>query len=543
MDRSESETRGLRQVFDAMIDGVLQFDRAGHIIMANRAACRMLGWDPSGRELVEIGLAGRLFHSDGTALPASEYPAVRALAGETMRDQPLMFMTASERPASMLSSASPLIEDGHVMGAIVSFHDVTSLEAANARLRETAVQSAALVRIGSIISSTLEFDEIMQASIRETCEAVGAESAAILMWTGTEWLTRYSYRFPDDIIGVVLTDAEAPHAAMARAGRAPVAIDDTYNDPRVNREVMEGYGIRSVLTMPLIAQSQVIGVMFLNHHARPVAFTPGQIEFTANVATTISLALHNARLYAGQRDVADTLQQAMLMLPDRLQGVDFSCIYRSATESARVGGDFYGLFQLPDDRVGLAIGDVSGKGLEAAATAAVVKNTIRAYALAGDTPREVLRKTNEAMGPWLDLESFVTVLFGVLDPKTRTFTYCCAGHPPAVLFGPTHPPISLREGGTVIGPFADSLYVEDACPVAQRDFLVLYTDGLTEAHGEDSLYGEARLLDVLRSVPAGATAEQVVEHVFFDALDFADGHLSDDLALLAIRLAPDPERD
>jgi serine phosphatase RsbU (regulator of sigma subunit) len=295
--------------------------------------------------------------------------------------------------------------------------------------------------------------------------------------------------------------------------------------------------------MPLIAQSQVIGVMFLNHHDRPVAFTPGQIEFTANVATTISLALHNARLYAGQRDVADTLQQAMLMLPDRLPGVDFSCIYRSATESARVGGDFYGLFQLPANRVGLAIGDVSGKGLEAAATAAVVKNTIRAYALAGDAPREVLRKTNEVMGPALDLESFVTVLFGILDPETRTFTYCCAGHPPAVMFGPAHAPISLREGGTVIGPFPDSRYVEETCPVAPDDFLVLYTDGLTEAHGEDSLYGEVRLFDALRSVPALATAEQVAEHVFFDALDFADGHLSDDLALIAIRLAPAPEHD
>jgi PAS domain S-box-containing protein len=538
MDRRETETRDLRQAFDAMVDGVLQFDPEGRIVMANRAAGRMLGWDPSGRELAELVLAGRLFHRDGTPLPATEYPAVRALAGETVRDHPLLFKTSAGQRSSMLSSASPLLEDGHVTGAIVTFHDVTSLETANARLRETARQSAALVRIGSVVSSTLEADEIMQAAIRETCEAVGAETAAIAMRTDDAWLTRYSYRFPSDIIGVVLSDAEAPHAAMALATRIPVAIDDALNDPRINGDVMARYGIRSVLTMPLIAQSQVIGVMFLNHHTRPVAFTPTQIEFASNVATTISLALHNARLYAGQRAVADTLQQAMLAVPERLPGVEFSCIYRSAGESARVGGDFYAVFQLAGGRVGVAVGDVSGKGLEAAAHAAMVKNTIRAYALAGDAPADVLRKTNLAMGPSLSAESFVTVLFGVIDPSNGTFTYSSAGHPPAVLFGGGHEPTMLREGGTIIGPFPDSTYREETCRVAPRDHLLLYTDGLTEARGADSRYGEERLVAALRTVPARASAEQLVEHVFFDVLDFADGHLSDDLALLVIRLAP-----
>jgi hypothetical protein len=525
-------------VFDAMIDGVLHFDPAGRIVMANRAAGRMLGWDPGGHELHELGLAGRLFHRDGSLLPPTEYPAVRALAGETVRDQPLLFETSADQSASVLSSASPLLEDGRVTGAIVSFHDVTSLEIANARLRETAQLSAALIRIGGIVSSTLETDEIMQAAIRETCDAVGAQTASIVVRQDGAWLTRFSYRFPAEIVGVVLTDQEAPHAAVALATRAPVAIDDATNDPRVNPEIMQRYGIRSVLTMPLMVQNQVIGVMFMNHHTAPVAFTPTQIEFTANVATTISLALHNAKLYSAQRDVANTLQQAMLTLPEHLPGVDYSCIYRSASESARVGGDFYGLFQLPEGRIGLAVGDVSGKGLEAAATASVVKNTIRAYALAGDAPSEVLRKTNEVMGPALDVESFVTVLFGVLDPVARTFTYSSGGHPPAVLLGKDHDPRLLREGGTIIGPFPGSTYREETCQIALRDYLVLYTDGLTEARGERSRYGEARLLETLRTAPARASAEQLVEHLFFDALDFSDGHLSDDLAILAIRLAP-----
>jgi serine phosphatase RsbU (regulator of sigma subunit) len=483
-------------------------------------------------------LAGRLSYRDRTPLPPSEYPAVRALAGETVHDQPLLFSSPGDQSASVLASASPLLKNGRVTGAIVSFHDVTSLEAANARLTEAARMSAALVRIGGVVGSTLEVDEIMQAAIRDTCDAVGAETAAIVLRRDGMWLTSHSYRFPDEIIGVLLTDEEAPHAAVALATRAPVAIDDAMADPRVNPVVMQRYGIRSVLTMPLISQGEVMGVMFMNHHTAPVAFTPSQVEFTANAATTISLALRNAKLYAGQRTVADTLQQAMLTLPERLPGVDYSCIYRSASESARVGGDFCGIFQLPEGRIGITVGDVSGKGLEAAAMASMVKNTIRAYALAGDPPSEVMRKTNEVMGPALDIESFVTALFGVLDPASREFSYSSAGHPPAILFGRGHAAQLLHHGGTVIGPFTASCYGQETCSVDPRDYLVLYTDGLTEARSEHSRYGEERLLAAIQGAPARAKAGQVAEHLFFDALDFADGHLSDDLAILVIRLAP-----
>jgi serine phosphatase RsbU (regulator of sigma subunit) len=287
--------------------------------------------------------------------------------------------------------------------------------------------------------------------------------------------------------------------------------------------------------MPLIVQKRVIGVMFMNHHTEPVAFTPAQIGFASNVATTISLALHNAELYEGQRTVADTLQQAMLTIPDHLPGVEFSCLYRSATESARVGGDFYDMFEAQCGRVGITIGDVSGKGLEAAATAAMVKNTVRAYALAGDAPADVLHKTNNVIRFSLDPASFVSVLFGVLDPVDRTFTYSSGGHPPPILLGNDREPTLLRAGGTVIGPVPDAAYAQETCLLGPRDYLVLYTDGLTEAGAGGVRYGEDRLLTVLRDVPRRATPEHLVEHLFFDALDFAGGTLSDDLALLAIR--------
>jgi PAS domain S-box-containing protein len=538
MKTAGSEPEDLRQVFDAMVDGVIHFDAHGRIILANRAACRMLGWDPTARELVDLGLKSRLFARDGSQLTAHQYPAARALAGETLRDFPLLFRSPSGQTCVVVTSASPFVRDGEITGAIVSFHDVTLQEAALQELREAAGQSAALARIGGIVGSTLEVDEIMRAAIRETCEAVGAETAAIVMRRDGAWLTTYSYHWEQDIIGIVLTDEEAPHAAMALASAAPVAIDDALNDPRVNREVMEGYGVRSVLTMPLIQKSTVIGAMFMNHHSKAVAFSQGQIDFAAHAAATISLALRNAELFDNQRRVADTLQQAMLTLPDHIPDVQFSCLYHSATESARVGGDFYDIFRIPGRRIGVVVGDVPGKGLAAAATAAMAKNVIKAYALVGERPSEVLRMANEALRPSLDAASFVTILFGVLDVDAHTLTYSSGGHPPALLLRDGAPARFLSEGGTVVGAFADAAFGEQTQAIEPGETLMLYTDGLTEARWEGALYGEPGLSRAVAAAPEHASPERLVEYLFFDVLDFAGGQLSDDLALLAVRLAP-----
>jgi sigma-B regulation protein RsbU (phosphoserine phosphatase) len=535
MRNAMSDSGDLFAIFDAMVDGVLVFDADGTCISANSTARRMLGWDPAASTLDEIGPAVKLRRPGGARIPREELPAMRALAGLTVTDQALEFENEAHEVWSVLTSCAPFMRNDTVAGAVVSFHDVTSLEEATAQLRVSERLSRSLLRISDLVNSTHEVDEIMQRIISETCDAVGAETAAIVMRENGVWSTRYSYRFPGDIIGVILTDEDAPHAAMALATAAPVAINDAYEDPRINRAVMEGYGIRSVLTMPLISQGSVIGVMFMNHHTRPVAFSTAQIDFAANVASSISLALQNAHLYENERRVADTLQRAMLVLPESLPGIEFGTLYRSATESARVGGDFYDLFELAGGRIGVLIGDVSGKGLEAATATSAAKATVRAYALAGDEPADVLRKTNSVMRGALGTADFVTIHFGQLDPVTGDYLYSSGGHPPAILLRQDGSSTSLGCGGTILGPFLDSRYDQERVVLGTGDTLLLYTDGLTEARRGSDLYGEERVHGALRSA-VGLTPQRVVEQVFFDAVDFADGRLSDDLALLAVRV-------
>jgi serine phosphatase RsbU (regulator of sigma subunit)/HAMP domain-containing protein len=394
----------------------------------------------------------------------------------------------------------------------------------------------ALAMVNRLAHSTLAFGEIMQRIISVTCDAVGAETAAIVMRENGAWCTAYSYNFPQEIIGVVLTDEQAPHAAMALKSGRPVAIDDGRADPRVNGEVLTSYGIRSVLTMPLIVQDEVIGVMFMNHHTRAVEFTSAQIDFAASVAATVALALHNARLYEGEHRIAETLQKSLLALPETLPRVRFAHVYRSATEAARVGGDFYDLFEIEHGLIGITCGDVSGKGLDAAAQTSVVKNAIRAQATdAGKTPAEAMAAANRLLLRESGPEMFATVFFAVLDTATGRIVYCNAGHTSGVIVRPGSPAVLLEANSTIVGAFPDSVFADSEAFMETEDLLFLYTDGLTEARGADGLFGEERLVTLLEELQS-SEPWSAATHVIQEAGDFAGGHLSDDLAIIAVAL-------
>lgn len=396
--------------------------------------------------------------------------------------------------------------------------------------------SIALAEVNRLAHSTLDFGEVMHRIMSVTCDAVGAETAAIVLRENGVWITRYSYNFSEDIIGVVLTDEQAPHAAMALKTGQPVAIDDAYNDPRINSEVMQQYGIRSVLTMPLVVQDEVIGVVFMNHHAKAVEFSRGQVEFVSNVAATVALALHNARLYEGEHRIAETLQRSLLALPGSIPRIRFAHVYRSATLAAQVGGDFYDLFEIEGDLVGVTIGDVSGKGLDAAVLTSLVKNSIRAQAMDVEkTPAQVMSITNRLVLRASAPEVFATVFFGVLDTGTGRLRYCNAGHTTGFFGHPGSSMGQLASSSTLVGGLPEARFSDSEVTLRRDDLLFLYTDGLTEARGEQGMFGVDRLIGILEDSASG-DPWVVATRVIQECATFAGGHLSDDLAILAVAL-------
>lgn len=261
------------------------------------------------------------------------------------------------------------------------------------------------------------------------------------------------------------------------------------------------------------------------------------VELRAANQELRALAEEIALRYEAEHRVAEVLQEALLALPDSVKGIDFGARYASGSDNTRVGGDFYDLFEICDGKVGILVGDVSGKGLEAATLTSVVRNSVRMRAMDGLSPGETMTKTNEAFYALTSTDTFVTAFFGVLDIRTGCLEYVGAGHPPAMIVRRGDAVETLGSTSPIVGAFLGTAFVGTTADMVSGDVLFVYTDGVVEARGcGPELFGQERLRALLAALPAGADPDAVAEAVFDDVLAYSGGKMRDDLALLAIRL-------
>ena len=182
--------------------------------------------------------------------------------------------------------------------------------------------------------------------------------------------------------------------------------------PEEVRRVVTQIGMRLVLTVPIVAKGELFGYVGLDERGARREFSGREIGLAKAICDQAAAALDNARLYQQEHDVAQALRAALLKLPDEIPGLTFAHHYHPAVQPAHVGGDFYDLFELDHGLVGVVVGDISGKGIEAAVLTSLVKNTIRAHATEkGKTPAEVLALTNTVLARETAAETFATVFF------------------------------------------------------------------------------------------------------------------------------------
>ncbi len=289
------------------------------------------------------------------------------------------------------------------------------------------------------------------------------------------------------------------------------------------------------MVVPLVSGNVPLGTLTLVY-ADPAHPDVEHIAIASDFGRRAALALDHARRYQVERTTADSFQRAVLpaVLP-RLENVAFSASYSAASESRRVGGDFYDAFMLPNGRVALTIGDVTGHGLEAAVIMGEIRQSLRAVAMFEDAaPSQILDHASRLLVA-SGRSVFVTAVYGVLDPRTGAFEYATAGHPsPVVYDGHTLQrlsgsglPIGLRDGEGV----DFSLALPPACTI------VLYTDGLIE-FGRDLAEGDRRLDNAIVSLNgvSDGIAATIMQRVL------GDDQATDDIAILTATIRALPER-
>jgi serine phosphatase RsbU (regulator of sigma subunit) len=290
---------------------------------------------------------------------------------------------------------------------------------------------------------------------------------------------------------------------------------------------------RSATVVPMVARGRLLGVMSFVHAGAPQR---GRLRVLEDLTGRAALAFDNARLYAERARVAQTLRRSLMpaALPS-VPGLELDCYFRPMGAGNEVGGDFYDVFT---DRDGcwLVVGDVCGKGAEAAVLTAFLRHTTLAYAREGERPARVLERVNSAMLEQDFGGRFATAVLARLEfvPEGVALTVAAAGHPPALVSRAGGVTEELGTGGTLLGIFADARIGEDSTVLRVGDSLALYTDGLSEAHAP------ARMLtsEELQAALADRSPESAEEAIaaLLGLVDLSQG-ARDDIAILAVRIA------
>jgi serine phosphatase RsbU (regulator of sigma subunit)/transcriptional regulator with GAF, ATPase, and Fis domain len=291
-----------------------------------------------------------------------------------------------------------------------------------------------------------------------------------------------------------------------------------------------------LLIVPIESETpqHVAALVMLDKQVGRGTFDDDDRLLAATLAATLGASLHNATVYQREHEIAETFQQAMLMQPPPLPGVDVGVCYRAATEAAKVGGDFYDLVSLGPNRLMVVVGDVCGKGLAAAAESAIVRYMLRAYAQE-EPPGQALSRLNATVLNQLPGQPFITLVVAYVDVARHMIEYAVAGHPrPTAFSARTEFPLP-SEGGVPVGIFRGAIYPTHRVVLPEDSCVVLYTDGLIEARSETVMFGEKRLVEVVHDGLA-LGAQELSEHLMETVRAYAGGVLADDCAVVVVRL-------
>lgn len=404
------------------------------------------------------------------------------------------------------------------------------------RTKRIEEREAFLARAGARLSASLDVGATLAAIVNLAVERMGAWARVdVLDDDGRFIIEQSASKIPAEtsalrtLIGTVVDGALEMRFREALESRE-VVVD------RDNLLLSNGpVGVRSGVTLlvPLNSGDTGIGVFSLMfvHEDRP---DEGDIALARDFGRRAAQALDHARLYERERTTADALQRAMLpqVLP-QINDVSFSASYSAASESQRVGGDFYDAFVLPNGLVALTIGDVTGHGLEAAVIMGEIRQALRAASFELAEPSTILDRASRlliASGRTV----FVTAVFGLLDRATGEFRYATAGHPSPLVFH-SHGLTRLSSSGLPIG-LRDDEGVDFSIVLEPGSTIVLFTDGLME-FARDLVDGERRIEEAITEL-AGGNTEHLASSIMTQVL--GDDQATDDIAILTATLGDAP---
>jgi PAS domain S-box-containing protein len=530
--------------------------REPKFVWVNDVLCEELGY--SREELLKISPFALLEEESADKLRER----MRALQAGS-RPNPFVdytCLTKDGRRLAVVLDVSFEYEGGLPARALVVGHDVTARNRTEEERRRTEERQALLLQLSDMLRMVGDPDEMRYHAARMLGECMGTERAyfAEVSNENDEIIVSRDYckdGLPSRAGSYRASDFPSIVRVLSR-GR-PFTVADARTSGRLSARLRDEFrrsGCGSLAAVPLVKDEATlwsINLVFLSEHRwskdeiglmREVADrtwtaverTRAEAALRASEERYRLLAAENERLYRQQLDIAENLQLALLNIPSEIGPIKLGHLYRSATEAARVGGDFYDVFEVKEGNVAILIGDVAGHGIQAARTATLVKDVVNAFTHQSLRTHEVLRRTNLLLIE-KELPGFVTVFLGILDRNTGHLRYSSAGHPETLIRRASGQIEPLGCGYSPLGVYSEASWKANSTYLDVDDLLVLYTDGVIEARRNGELFGEKRLERLLKR---RRLSPRRLPHLVLDqVLAFAGGNLDDDVAVLALSLS------
>jgi hypothetical protein len=518
-----------RKVLDILFhhaaEGVTMQDRSGQVVYANDEAARLVGFE-RGADLVkatpeEILSRIEMVDRNGAPMPLEAIPGRRVLAGAPMAEG----VVGHRRPGSPRTRwsrvrSNPIRNDaGEVVLVLNFFNDITG------QFRRDEIREL-LYNVYEALGSSLDRDENLNALARALVPQMGSWCAVHLLEGGV--LDPVAMAHPDDDnartlvqmapLGPIRLDEQRLQARVARTGEPELlavteevmARAETRVSPGII-DVFRRLQVNSVACVPISVGRRVIGTLAVARGNSDPPLDESDLDVLGVVADRAASTLENAGLYQQQREIAEALQA--VLTPKTLPSIprlEIAARYRPVSLVGHVGGDFYDVFPTTDGRTAVVVGDIAGKGIEAAAAVGQARYTLRSIVALDPTPSTVIARINQSL---LEEGQMCTLAYALIEDKGERFRLgiTLAGHPPPILIAADG---SVERVGTPcppVGVLADIEAMEEERWLGKGDILLLYTDGfalpglappesvelaLTRSDGGDP----ARLLDGLLSV-------------------------------------------
>ena len=537
----------LNLTLGALAEAVTVHDETGQLTFLNPAALGLfkqssmeeaLAADPS-----ELFAPFEARREDGTRLTLDDLTGRGVLRGE--RSEPLLARWLdrdSGQERWLVVKASQYRDDRGRALAVNVIEDVTET-------KESELRERFLAHAGEMLSSSLEFEDTLQRVARlavpELADWCGVElvdehgesrqvAVAHVDPAKVEFATALREQYPPD------PDATSGVPAVLRTGQAELyrtitdellvagARDEEHL--RLSRELH----MRSAMIVPMRARESVIGAITFVAAETKGAYDEQDLAFAQELASRAATAVENARIYHERSQTAETLQRSLLpsTLPS-LPGWRAATLYRPADQVSHIGGDFFDLFRAADGFT-VVLGDVTGKGVTAAAVTALARHSTKTAALLGLSPAGILRLLNRTLLDEPDLSLLTVVCAHVSEHRDRVeMTIASGGHPLPLRRRAGEHPVALGATGVLLGVDSEGDWPETAWVIEPGDTLLFYTDGVIDTPGIDARFGETRLQNLLAD--SSRDPDGLLAYIDAALREYQVGTHVDDTAMLALQ--------